>query len=351
MPRLIVHPRTPQAREIHLQPGENRLGRVPGNHFQIEDPSVSSSHCQIIVQDGQVTIKDLGSTNGTFLNRAPVQEAVLRSGHTLHLGVVELLFVSDEPASAGPASPPVARILAVSETPPVASPVARPTAPPSPPPVTFRPVVSARPVSAPVAAPAAEPVDATVLHVGVQSCKFHPDAAARWMCQPCHKFYCDSCVGSKRVGLTTQHLCRACGGPCVPVIATAKAKKVRLIKQYSDAAVLGRSIGLAFAGAVAATAVWVGFVWWTGFDVSFIFMAGAGALCGYGVKYGSQDRPGFVFSAIAVSFCLLAMVAGKLGAMMFTHETIGSSISKLVTDAVGVVAGLWLAYWLSGGDA
>src|SRR2546425_9447049 len=99
MARLVVNPGSPVAWEIELKPGTNLLGRGFANDFKIEDPSVSGSHCQIVVTDRTTVLKDLGSTNGTFVNRAPVKEAVLQSGQTIHLGGVEMIFQSDAPAS------------------------------------------------------------------------------------------------------------------------------------------------------------------------------------------------------------------------------------------------------------
>src|SRR2546425_583125 len=101
MPRLIVNSGTPQQWEIQLHAGVNTFGRGPANQFVIEHPSVSTSHCQIVVDDSSIQLKDLGSTNGTFLNRAPVREAALQSGHRLQLGGVEMLFESEAPTPAG----------------------------------------------------------------------------------------------------------------------------------------------------------------------------------------------------------------------------------------------------------
>ena len=72
MNRIVVNPGTPQAWEIQLKQGTNSLGRAAHNDFPIEDLSVSGSHCQIIVSDEGVKIKDLGSTNGTFVNNTPI---------------------------------------------------------------------------------------------------------------------------------------------------------------------------------------------------------------------------------------------------------------------------------------
>src|SRR6516164_10976035 len=103
MARLVVNPGSPVAWEIQLKPGTNLIGRGFANDFKIADPSVSSSHCQITVESQGIFIKDLGSTNGTFVNRAMVKESPLRSGQTIHLGGVELLFDAD---AAAPSSVP-----------------------------------------------------------------------------------------------------------------------------------------------------------------------------------------------------------------------------------------------------
>src|SRR5712671_2633565 len=103
MPRLLINPGSPTAWEVHLKPGTNLLGRGFANDFKIENPSVSSSHCQIVLEAGRAVIKDLGSTNGTFVNRSPISEATLQPGQTIHLGGVEILFHGDSVPLARPA--------------------------------------------------------------------------------------------------------------------------------------------------------------------------------------------------------------------------------------------------------
>src|ERR1035438_5391828 len=109
MGRLIVQPGSPTAWEIKLKAGANSLGRNPANDFKLDDPSVSGAHCHIVVQDGNAVIKDLGSTNGTYVNRSAVKEAALQPGQTIHLGSLELRFDTDGPAFSGAAQPAAAR--------------------------------------------------------------------------------------------------------------------------------------------------------------------------------------------------------------------------------------------------
>ncbi len=94
--RLLVNPGTPQAWEIALQPGVNRIGRTEENDFTINHDSISTHHCEIEVTGPVVLIKDLGSRNGTFVEQVPVTEFQLQNGHHLQLGAVQMNFVADE---------------------------------------------------------------------------------------------------------------------------------------------------------------------------------------------------------------------------------------------------------------
>src|SRR5688572_1755336 len=97
MARLIVNPRTPQARPILLKQGVNKLGRREGNDFTIDDPSVSGSHCEVILSDGTVRLRDVGSTNGTFINGVQVSDVTLEPDQHIQIGNVTVLFEADAP--------------------------------------------------------------------------------------------------------------------------------------------------------------------------------------------------------------------------------------------------------------
>src|SRR5882672_6244551 len=95
MGRLVIYGGQNGAREIHLQLGVNRVGRNEQNDQPINDPSVSSFHCEIDFRDGVITVRDLGSTNGTFINSVPVRQAIVEPGQTLRLGSVEMVYHTD----------------------------------------------------------------------------------------------------------------------------------------------------------------------------------------------------------------------------------------------------------------
>jgi hypothetical protein len=65
------------------------VGRDPQNDVVIADPRASSHHAWVGIVDHKAILRDLGSTNGTFLNAqmdALVQEATLISGDTIFFG-------------------------------------------------------------------------------------------------------------------------------------------------------------------------------------------------------------------------------------------------------------------------
>ena len=73
-----------------------RLGRHPYNEVSINDPAVSRYHCWVTIEDGQATLEDLASANGTFLNGQRVAKRVgLKSGDTIRLGGTEFAFVEE----------------------------------------------------------------------------------------------------------------------------------------------------------------------------------------------------------------------------------------------------------------
>ncbi|MSU36677.1 MAG: FHA domain-containing protein [Pedosphaera sp.] len=77
-----------QPQNLDLRTGLNTIGRNPTNDFRIPEASVSSFHCKIEVSETGVLVRDLQSTNGTFIDDQPVTEQVLPPGHVLQLGAV-----------------------------------------------------------------------------------------------------------------------------------------------------------------------------------------------------------------------------------------------------------------------
>jgi pilus assembly protein CpaF len=77
------------------------IGRLGGNDVALDEASVSSRHAEIFTQDGGVILRDLDSTNGTFLNGEQLTgEHPLNEGDEIYFGGVRSVFM--EPAGVSP---------------------------------------------------------------------------------------------------------------------------------------------------------------------------------------------------------------------------------------------------------
>src|SRR3989442_1741915 len=126
MPALIY--KRPDGAEKKLEIGSKPLiiGRLPESEIQVKDSFISRVHAGIGHANGSFTLKDLGSTNGTYRNGARVFECNLANGDKIQVGNASLVFEVD--ASGNEA---VLRQVPQMSTAP--RPVAVPSAPPAPP--------------------------------------------------------------------------------------------------------------------------------------------------------------------------------------------------------------------------
>ena len=80
------------------------IGRRTGDLI-LDDPLISSKHCQISLRNGEYVLLDLGSTNGTMVDGRLVREVVLKAGHEITLGSTHTIRI---PAPAFTADPEAA---------------------------------------------------------------------------------------------------------------------------------------------------------------------------------------------------------------------------------------------------
>lgn len=109
MAKLVVLSAGMTGRTYELKVDKTTIGRVEDNTFQIAEASVSSHHCEVLLQGSEVMVKDLNSTNGTYINGAKVTESAIKPGQILRLGQVEMRLETDAPAA--PAKKPIDQTL------------------------------------------------------------------------------------------------------------------------------------------------------------------------------------------------------------------------------------------------
>ena len=105
MAKLVILNQGMTGRTFELSVDRTTVGRIEENTFQIADPSVSSRHAEILLRGTEVFVRDLNSTNGTFLNGEKISETVLKPGQVLRFGQVELKIDDGQPVSAPAAAP------------------------------------------------------------------------------------------------------------------------------------------------------------------------------------------------------------------------------------------------------
>ena len=78
-----------------IQPLPFRIGRSPGHSLVLSSSHVSKAHAEIYSDGVALRVRDLGSRNGTFVNRQAVQDMPLHDGDVLHLGDFEFRVARD----------------------------------------------------------------------------------------------------------------------------------------------------------------------------------------------------------------------------------------------------------------
>src|SRR5438270_13254282 len=103
MAKLVLLSAGMTGRTHELKVDKTTIGRVEDNTFQIAEPSVSSHHCEVLLRGSDIVIKDLNSTNGSYINGEKITESVLKPGQILRLGQIEMrLEIDSAPATKKP---------------------------------------------------------------------------------------------------------------------------------------------------------------------------------------------------------------------------------------------------------
>ncbi len=76
-----------------LEKDITQAGRHPESDIFLDDITVSRRHAEFVTRDKVTTVRDVGSLNGTYVNRERIEEARLSSGDEVQIGKFKLLYL------------------------------------------------------------------------------------------------------------------------------------------------------------------------------------------------------------------------------------------------------------------
>ena len=75
-----------------------RVGRHPESEIFLDDITVSRRHAEFVRSAGGYVVRDVGSLNGTYVNRERIDEVPLSSGDEVQIGKFKLVFLAARPS-------------------------------------------------------------------------------------------------------------------------------------------------------------------------------------------------------------------------------------------------------------
>ena len=97
-PRLIVVEPNGTRRDVAITTSPFRIGRQAGNELTLRDSRVSRQQAQILTGDGKLTLEDIGSSHGTFVNGEKIIQHELKPSDRIDFGVADsyqVIYVGD----------------------------------------------------------------------------------------------------------------------------------------------------------------------------------------------------------------------------------------------------------------
>ena len=114
--KLVMFKQDGQRKDLSLETPTTVIGRGEECSLRIPLMSVSREHCEVNVDEDEVVVKDLASSNGTYVNNARVNEMSLNAGDRLVVGpVVFTVQIDGVPEEIAPTKQPTADESAAGE--------------------------------------------------------------------------------------------------------------------------------------------------------------------------------------------------------------------------------------------
>ncbi len=96
MPKMIVSIDGVVIKEVQLTKDRTTLGRRPYNDIVIDNLAVSGEHAVIQLAGNEVSLEDLNSTNGTYINGKAVKKQVLANNDTIEIGKYKIKYANEQ---------------------------------------------------------------------------------------------------------------------------------------------------------------------------------------------------------------------------------------------------------------
>lgn len=96
MPKMIVSIDGVVIKEVQLTKDRTTLGRRPYNDIVIDNLAVSGEHAVIQLAGNDVSLEDLNSTNGTYINGKAVKKQQLTNNDTIEIGKYKIKYVNEQ---------------------------------------------------------------------------------------------------------------------------------------------------------------------------------------------------------------------------------------------------------------
>jgi pSer/pThr/pTyr-binding forkhead associated (FHA) protein len=96
MPKMIVSIDGVVIKEVQLTKDRTTLGRRPYNDIVIDNLAVSGEHAVIQLTGNEVSLEDLNSTNGTYINGKAVKKQPLVNNDTIEIGKYKIKYVNEQ---------------------------------------------------------------------------------------------------------------------------------------------------------------------------------------------------------------------------------------------------------------
>jgi len=101
---LLVVKRGPNAgSRFLLDRPVTTAGRHPDSEIFLDDVTVSRRHVEFIQEENGFSVRDVGSLNGTYVNREPIDTAILSGGDEVQIGKFRLVFLTSSASGEGTA--------------------------------------------------------------------------------------------------------------------------------------------------------------------------------------------------------------------------------------------------------